>query len=208
VVENIRWLGHAAFQITNDKVIYIDPWKLRGTEEKADIILITHDHYDHCEPKDVAKIQKENTIIVTTADCARKLSGDVRVISPGQRLDLDGVIVEAVPAYNVDKDFHPRANGWVGFVVTTGGRRIYHTGDSDLTDEMKAVQADILLLPIGGTYTMTAEQAAQAANAIHPKWAIPMHYGTIVGSDDDAARFEELCQVPVKKLTVQKLSGR
>jgi L-ascorbate metabolism protein UlaG (beta-lactamase superfamily) len=202
MVDHIRWLGHATFQITDRKVVYIDPWKLKGTEQKADIILITHDHYDHCEPEDVAKVQKEGTVIVTTADCAQKLSGDVRVISPGQKLDLDGVVVEAVPAYNVGKEFHPRANGWVGFVITVGGQRIYHTGDSDITSEMKAVQADILLLPVGGTYTMTAEQAAEVANIIRPQWAIPMHYGTIVGSEDDANRFEELCEVPVKKLSV------
>jgi len=181
-------------------MIYIDPWKLKGEGPKADIILITHDHYDHCEPQDVAKIQKDDTVIVTTADCARKLSGDVRVITPGQRMELDGIVVEAIPAYNLDKEYHPQTSGWVGFVVTAGGQRIYHTGDSDLTEEMKAVRADILLVPVGGTYTMTAEEAAQAANAIGPSWAVPMHYGDIVGSDDDAARFEELCRVPVKKL--------
>jgi len=200
MIDNIAWLGHATFRIDADKVIYIDPWKLGRDPAKADIILITHDHYDHCEPVDVARIQKDDTVIVTTADCAGKLSGDVRTISPGQQVQIDGVMVEAVPAYNVDKDFHPRTNGWVGFVITAGGQRIYHTGDSDLTDEMKAVRADILLVPVGGTYTMTAEEAAEAANAIGPRWAVPMHYGDIVGSDDDAARFEDLCRIPVKKL--------
>jgi L-ascorbate metabolism protein UlaG (beta-lactamase superfamily) len=200
MIDNIAWLGHATFRITADRVIYIDPWKLKGDQPAADIILITHDHYDHCEPEDVAKIQKEDTVIVTTADCGRKLSGDVRIISPGEKLQLDGVTVEAVAAYNLEKEYHPRANGWVGFVITVGGQKIYHTGDSDLTDEMKAVRADIFLVPVGGTYTMTAEEAARAANAIGPKWAVPMHYGDIVGSDEDAARFETFCQVPVKRL--------
>jgi L-ascorbate metabolism protein UlaG (beta-lactamase superfamily) len=204
MIDNITWLGHATFRITAEKVIYIDPWKLKGDMPKADIILITHDHYDHCEPEDVAKIQTDDTVIITTADCARKLSGDVRVVSPGQTVQLDGVNIEAVAAYNTDKDFHPRTSGWVGFIITVGGQRIYHTGDSDLTDEMKAVRADILLVPVGGTYTMTAEEAAEAANAIGPRWAVPMHYGDIVGSDDDAARFEGLCQVPVKKLQSKK----
>jgi L-ascorbate metabolism protein UlaG (beta-lactamase superfamily) len=200
MIDNITWLGHATFRIDADKVIYIDPWKLGGDPPKADIILITHDHYDHCEPADVARIQRDDTVIVTTADCAGKLTGDVRTISPGQILQIDGVVVEAVAAYNRDKEFHPRTNGWVGFVVTAGGQRIYHTGDSDLTDEMKAVRADILLVPVGGTYTMTAEEAAEAANAIGPRWAVPMHYGDIVGSADDATRFEELCRIPVRKL--------
>lgn len=200
MIDKIRWLGHATFQIKAEKMIYIDPWKLKGNEEKADIILITHDHYDHCEPKDVAKIQHRRTVIVTTADCAEKLSGDVRVIAPGERLEVNGVEVEAVPAYNLGKDFHPQANGWVGFIVTVGGQRIYHSGDSDLTPEMRHVKADIVLLPVGGTYTMTAEEAAQAANAIAPQYAVPMHYGTIVGSSKDAARFQECCRMQVKIL--------
>ncbi len=199
-MEKIKWLGHATVQIKDRKVIYIDPWKLRGTEEKADIILITHDHYDHCVPEDVAKIQDQKTVIITTADCAQKLSGDVRIISPGQKITVDDVEVEAVPAYNLDKDFHPKANGWVGFIVTVGGQRIYHAGDCDFIPEMAGIQADIALLPVGGTYTMTAEEAAKAANAICPRYAVPMHYGTIVGSEADARKFEELCQVPVKIL--------
>jgi len=200
MIDKIKWLGHATFQIKDDKIIYIDPWKLKGTEEKADLILITHDHYDHCVPEDVAKIQVEGTVIVTTADCAQKLSGDVRVIAPGQSMTVGGIQVEAVPAYNLNKDFHPQANGWVGFVITVEGQRIYHTGDSDMTPEMCQVQADIVMLPVGGTYTMTAEEAAQAANAIKPSFAVPMHYGTIVGSQEDAKKFQELCQVPVKVL--------
>ncbi len=200
MIDKIKWLGHATFQIKDDKVIYIDPWKLKGTEEQADIILITHDHYDHCEPEDVAKIQGEKTVIVTTADCAQKLSGDVRIITPGQRMTVQGVEVEAVPAYNLNKDFHPQANGWVGFIITLSGQRIYHSGDSDHTPEMDQVQADIVLLPVGGTYTMTAEEAARAANDIGPSYAVPMHYGTIVGSEKDARKFQELCQVPVRIL--------
>jgi L-ascorbate metabolism protein UlaG (beta-lactamase superfamily) len=117
------------------------------------------------------------------------------VIEPGQRIDLgNGVIVEAYPAYNVDKDFHPKANGWVGYVVEVGGRRVYIAGDTDRIPEMKGIRCDVAFLPVGGTYTMTAEQAAAAAKDISPKLAVPMHWGNIVGTRADAERFVELCE--------------
>jgi len=203
MIENIHWLGHDTFRIENDKIIYIDPIKLKGRPLKADLILITHDHFDHCSPDDVAKVAKDDTMIVTIAAAAQKLKGDVQVVKPGESLTVLGIPIETVPAYNVSKfrspgvPFHPQKSGHVGFILTVEGMRIYHAGDTDVIPEMDDIEADIALLPVGGTYTMTADEAAQAANRIKPKVAIPMHYGTIVGSARDAQRFSDLCEVEV-----------
>jgi L-ascorbate metabolism protein UlaG (beta-lactamase superfamily) len=199
VIEKIRWLGHASFKISGEKIIYTDPWKI-GAEEKADVICVTHPHHDHCSPEDVARLQKKDTVIVTTADCGPQFKGDVRIISVGQSVKIDGVTIEATPAYNLSKSFHPKANGWVGFIVEMGGSRIYQAGDTDLIQEMKHIRADIALLPVGGTYTMTAEEAAQAAEWIKPKVAVPMHWGDIIGSRADAEKFKRLCTCEVRIL--------
>lgn len=198
MTENITWLGHASFKIGDDKVVYIDPWKL-GRVEPADIILVTHSHYDHCSPQDVAKVQKKGTVIVTVADCARKFGGDVRILKPGDSLKIDEVTIEAVAAYNTDKPNHPKAADWVGFIIEMGGSRIYHAGDTDLIPEMDEIKADIALLPVAGP-TMTAEEAAQAAERIKPQVAIPMHYGDFVGSRADAEKFKRLCSCEVRIL--------
>lgn len=190
MAEKIVWLGHDCFRIDASKRIYIDPYQIEPGPE-ADIILITHDHFDHCSPEDVEKIQGKNTVIVTEKDSAKKLSGNVKVVAPGESATLEGVKIEAVPAYNTDKDFHPKENGWVGFVVEIDGVRIYHAGDTDLIPEMKDIDADIALLPVSGTYVMTADQAVDAALAVDPKIVIPMHYGTVVGSAEDADKFKE-----------------
>lgn len=191
VLKKIHWLGHATTRIDAEKIIYIDPWKLKDNAKKADIILITHDHFDHCVPSDVKKIQKNDTTIVTVKDCAGKLSGDVKVVKPGDKITVKGIEIEAVPAYNVNKDFHPKSKGWVGFIVTIEGVKIYQAGDTDVTDEMKQLKVDIALLPVGGTYTMTANEAATAANIFKPKVVIPMHWGDIVGSKADAEAFRK-----------------
>jgi len=207
MIENIHWLGHASFRIENDKTIYIDPYELKGRPLKADLILITHDHFDHCSPDDVAKVAKDDTVIVTIAAAAQKLKGDVRVVKPGESLVVQGIPIETVPAYNVSKfrspgvPFHPKESGHVGFIITVAGQRIYHAGDTDVIPEMDDIQADVALLPVGGTYTMTADEAAEAANMIKPKVAIPMHWGAIVGSAEDAQRFRDLCEVEVAILS-------
>jgi len=186
--QKIAWLGHDAFRIDAAKTIYIDPYEIQDGKA-ADIILITHEHFDHCAPEDVAKIQKDATIIVTEKDSASKLSGDVRVVKPGETLTIDGVKIEAVPAYNTNKQFHPKENGWLGFIVEMEGVRIYHAGDTDMIPEMKDLKVDIALLPVSGTYVMTAAEAVEAALAIQPGLAIPMHYGSIVGGETDAEKF-------------------
>lgn len=200
MLENIKWLGHDGFKIkAGDKVIYLDPFRI-GKEEPADIILITHEHYDHCSPADVSKIQKKGTIIVATPACKGQLSGDIRTVKPGDRLMIDDVQIEAVPAYNVNKNYHPKRDQRVGYILIINNQRIYHAGDTDLIPEMDGFKCDIALLPVSGTYVMTAEEAAQAAERIKPKIAIPMHYGAIVGSEADAERFKKLCRVEVRIL--------
>ena len=197
MVEDIVWLGHSSVRIEGEKVIYIDPWKLKNPM-KADLILISHNHFDHLSVEDVEKIRKADTVIVTTRDSAAVLSGNLRIVKPGDVVQIGKVSVEAVPSYNTNKDFHPRENGWLGFVVTVQGTRIYYCGDTDLIPEMKTIQADIMLVPVGGTYTMTAEEAARAVNIVRPGTAIPIHYDDIVGSVEDARRFKDLCKVPVE----------
>jgi len=200
ILESVHWLGHAGFKITGKRVIYIDPWQLKAPEV-GDMILITHGHHDHCSPDDVKWLRKGSTVIVAPADCADRFEGDIRTVKPGDTLTVKGVTIEVVPAYNIDKAFHPQREGGVGYVVTTPeGMRVYHTGDTDLIPEMEQIEADVALLPVGGKYTMDAAEAAKAANLIKPKLAIPMHWGTIVGSREDAEKFKELCEVPVRIL--------
>ncbi len=198
MLENIYWLGHSSIKISAEKLIYIDPWKLGKDEPTADLILITHGHYDHCSPEDVQKICGGQTTIVCPPDSGAELSGNIETIRPGERLTVEGVEIEAVPAYNVNKSFHPRANGWVGYIVTVRGKRIYHAGDTDLIPDMEQLKVNVALLPIGGTYTMDAREAAEAAKKINPQVAIPIHWGDFIGSVQDAEKFKQLCQIPVE----------
>ena len=203
IVKKIVWLGHDTFRIDADKIIYIDPFEIAaGTP--ADLILITHDHYDHCSTEDIAKIQGDQSIIVTEKNSADKLSGDVRIMQPGDVLTIGGIKIETVPSYNTDKDYHPKENGWLGFIIEIEGVRIYHAGDADFISEMKDLDVDIALLPVSGTYVMTAAQAAEAAMAIRPKLAIPMHYGAIVGSEQDALDFKQALEGQVDVLILNK----
>jgi L-ascorbate metabolism protein UlaG (beta-lactamase superfamily) len=204
MLEKIHWLGHDCFRIDAEKVVYFDPFELADGVPPADIVFITHGHSDHCSPKDVAKIQKKGTVIVAPADCAGKLSGEVETVKAGDKVTVQGVSVEVVPAYNVKvtrKLFHPQGKGGVGFIVTLGGERIYHAGDTDFIPEMKNFKVDIALIPVSGTYVMTAEEAAEAVQAMKPGITIPMHYGSIVGDDKDAAALKKL----VAPLNVQIL---
>ncbi|MDO8282497.1 MAG: MBL fold metallo-hydrolase [Thermodesulfovibrionia bacterium] len=190
MTDNIHWLGHDTFKIVGEKVIYTDPFQIKE-KDTADIILITHEHRDHCSAADIEKVSGKKTIIIATPDCAAKLSGDVRFIKPGDKITVEGVNIEAVPAYNTNKKFHPKGNNWVGYIFTLNNKRIYIAGDTDHIPEMKGLNVDIAFLPVSGTYVMTAEEAVKAAMDINPKVAIPMHYDSVVGSMDDAKRFAQ-----------------
>lgn len=202
MIEKIHWLGQASFRIDAEKTIYIDPWQLKENLPPADVVLITHEHHDHCSPGDVAKIAGPETAIVANATSADKLKGQesqVLVVRPGDRLSIKGIQLEVVPAYNLNKFFssgkplHSKEEGHLGFIVTVEGQRIYHAGDADDIPEMEGFEVDVALLPVSGTYAMTAEEAAKAARRLSPQIVIPMHYGAgIGGTRADAERLAEL----------------
>ncbi len=200
------WLGHAGFLIKNSRTIYIDPYNIKETSEKADIILLTHSHYDHCSIADIEKIVKEGTMIIATADCQSKITRfevpiEMEIVEPGQELDLGNVKISVFPAYNTDKHFHPKDEGWVGYLIKMDNVLIYHAGDTDVIPEMQKLTGYnkpdrnfIALLPVGGRFTMSVEEAVEAAKMIRPTLVIPMHYGSVVGNEEDAEEFVRLCE--------------
>ncbi len=190
MLSKMEWLGHDTFKITNDIVIYTDPYQLKGGLEAADLILITHDHFDHLSIEDIEKIKKDDTVIVAPSDCEGKCP-EIIAMDIGDTKEVKGIKIEVVPAYNLNKDFHPRENNWVGYIFTIDGVIIYLAGDTDNIPEMEDVECDIALLPVSGTYVMTAAEAVDAALKINPQVAIPMHYGAIVGSFADASKFKK-----------------
>jgi L-ascorbate metabolism protein UlaG (beta-lactamase superfamily) len=203
IAAQMHWLGHDSIRIDAGPTIYFDPFRIE-TGPTADIIFISHDHYDHCSPEDIAKIQGPETVIVASQSCLKKLTGAVRVVAPGDSLVVKDIPVRVVPAYNINKKFHPKKKGWLGFVIEIDGIRVYHAGDTDLIPEMKEIQADIALLPVSGTYVMTAEEAAEAALTIKPALAVPMHYGTLVGEVADAGRFSHLLEGKISVKVLEK----
>ena len=203
MMDKVHWLGHDSFRIDGEQVVYVDPYDIEPGQ-KADLILITHVHHDHCSPEDIAKIYKEDTVIVTEKDSAANLQGDIRVARPGDAMVIGGIAIQAVPAYNTNKNFHPRANDWLGFILETQGVKIYHAGDTDFIPEMESVQADVAFLPVGGTYTCDALEAAKAANTIKPKAAVPIHFGSVVGTKADADTFIENLDEGIKGVILLK----
>ncbi|PIQ81685.1 MAG: Zn-dependent hydrolase [Candidatus Omnitrophica bacterium CG11_big_fil_rev_8_21_14_0_20_64_10] len=196
-LQGLSWLGHASFRWEKEgTVIYMDPFQIDAAPHDGKIILISHSHFDHLDPESVMKVAADGAVVVAPADCIPKLreagvQAEVKEIAPGQTLEVRGVRIEGVPAYNLDKDFHLKESGWVGFVVTVGRVRLYHAGDTDFIPEMEGLEPEVALLPVSGAYVMTASQAAAAAQAIRAKVTVPMHYGAIVGSEADARRLRE-----------------
>lgn len=206
----IGWYGHDTFTLENKVTICIDPYKLTKNIS-ADIILISHNHFDHLSIDDLTKIVSSDTIIIAAHECIGQLSKinskELIGVVPGDDKSVLGIKIKAVPAYNVDKinpdtnkPFHPKEDNKVGFVVSIDDVSFYHTGDSDLIPSMSDLKPDVLFVPVSGTYVMTAKEAAMATEKIKPKLAIPMHYGTIVGSVEDARTFKDLvnsCDVEI-----------
>jgi L-ascorbate metabolism protein UlaG (beta-lactamase superfamily) len=197
---NVHWLGHDSFVLQGSKVVVIDPFQATGNY-KADILLISHEHYDHLSPDDIKKFASPTTRVIAAKVCEPELSKlklDVTYVTPNSKVQVGGVTVETVPAYNLNKFrepgkvFHPKEDGRVGFIVTMDGVRFYHAGDTDAIPEMKSIKVDVALLPVSGTYVMTAEEAAEAAGWLKCRVVVPMHWGSIVGSRADAEKFKKL----------------
>jgi len=210
MVDGIEWLGHDSFRITGSKTIYIDPWKLRPGQPKADIILVTHDHHDHFDKKDIEALSGPGTVVVGPPAVTSQLGGSPVTMSPGDSTEVQGVPISAVPAYNTTKRkadgsfFHPPEAGYVGYVITLDGRRIYHAGDTDNIPELSEIDVDVALIPVSGTYVMTADEAVQACEVLTAGVVVPMHYGDVAGTPADAEEFRRRCRHPVEVLQLTR----
>ena len=193
MTENIRVLTHSSIKITGEATVYVDPFQVVDAENDADIILITHDHFDHFSPEDIAKVIKSDTILVVPKKMEKQASSipcdEIITVEPGEQKQVGKITIETVPAYNPLKPFHPKGAGWVGYLIEMGDVKIYVAGDTDITKENKEVDCDVALVPIGGTYTLDAKKAAELVNIIRPKVVIPTHYGSVAGSKSDEEVF-------------------
>lgn len=204
MLEGFTWFKQSAYLWKQPGLtVYIDPWEVT-TSDPADLIVLTHAHFDHFSPDDIAKVRTPKTVVVAPRDVALELPGEVTAVEPGQTLEAAGVHLETVPAYNIVEErleAHPRANNWVGYILTLGGHVYYHAGDTDHVPELDRIRTDVAFLPIGGTYTMGPSEAGGLARTIAPRLAVPMHYGFVVGSQSDVEEFRrEAGDVEVRTL--------
>ena len=205
MLKNVEWLGHSTIKINNgNQVIYIDPYNIKQDYNDADIIFITHSHYDHFSEEDIKKVQKRETVIIITEDLYQKvldlgfIKDNIFVVRPNENYKVHNIQFDTIPSYNVNKKFHPKENNWVGYVIGIDEVKYYIAGDTDITDENKKVKCDIAFLPVGGTYTMDFEEAANLANVIEPKIVVPIHYGLLVGTNQDAENFKQRVNNTIK----------
>lgn len=210
MLENIEVLCHSSIRINKEKVIYIDPFKIDKNYNDADIIFITHDHYDHYSEDDIDKVKKDDTVIIVPEELLTKVlrkgfrQDSIITVVPNQKYMVTGIGFTTVPAYNTNKQFHPKENEWVGYIIEIKGVRYYIAGDTDITEENKNVKCDVAFVPVGGTYTMDFKEAAQLINGIKPKIAVPIHYGSIVGKIQDAMDFIKLLHPTIKGIILMK----
>lgn len=211
MIDTIHWLGHDSFRLDGSSTVYIDPWKLSVARPPADLILVTHDHYDHFSPSDIAKLATAETTLIGPPSVTSQVGGIKSItLAPGETVTVGDVKVSAVAAYNIDKFrqpgqvFHPRESAYLGFVVVLDGQSVYHAGDTDAIPEMREVHCDVALIPVSGTYVMTADEAAAACGSLGAAMVVPMHYGDIVGSAADARRLQQLCKLPVTVLPLER----
>lgn len=197
----------SSIKISDDKIIYFDPYKITEDNHDADLIFITHDHYDHYDPESIRNIMKETTKIIIPDKMAPIVLKDFKreniigVLSDNA-YELEDIQVETIKSYNINKQFHPVSNNWVGYILTIHNERIYIAGDTDITEENKKVKCDIALIPIGGTYTMDAKEATELINIIKPKTVIPTHYITVVGTKQDEETFKSLLDKSIECITL------
>ena len=210
MLENIEVLYHSSIKISKNKVIYIDPFKIDKDYNDADIVFITHDHFDHYSEEDIDKVINENTTIIIPEELLTKILGKginknaVITVESNKEYMVQGIKFETIPAYNTNKTFHPKENDWVGYIITLDGIRYYIAGDTDITEENRKVKCDVAFVPVGGTYTMDFKEAAQLINEIQPKIAVPIHYGSVVGTKQDATDFIKLLHPSIKGIILMK----
>lgn len=210
MLENIEVLYHSSIKINKEKTIYIDPFKIDKDYNDADIVFITHDHFDHYSEEDIDKVINENTTIIIPEELLTKIlrkginKNAIITVEPNKKYIVQGIKFETIPAYNTNKTFHPKENDWIGYIIMLDGIRYYIAGDTDITEENRKVKCDVAFVPVGGTYTMDFKEAAQLINEIQPKIAVPIHYGSIVGTEQDATDFIKLLHPTIKGIILMK----
>ena len=210
MLEDIEVLYHSCIRMNKEKMIYIDPYHIEKNYNDADMIFITHDHYDHYSEEDIDKVRKNNTIFIVPENLLNKLikkginDENIITLDPGDAENIDGIKVEAIHSYNIDKPFHRKENNWLGYVIEIDGVRYYIAGDTDITEENKKIKCDVAFVPVGGKYTMNFSEAAQLINIIKPKNAVPIHYGSVVGTKQDATDFIKLLYPTTKGIILMK----